>query len=166
MFVIDGMAFAAVPFHTGFVKRVPQACGQSEHDFPVMAHSHQIICFRLSDRTAKNGCSTHCFQRSETSPIRQSGANLFKNYLVWMKHYSTPSPPGTSFTKRWFLKTYLRSYLLLLMGFKHVVRTRQRPISCTVNLWAPAERLTLCIGSTAWNKSQAMRMTTFFQVTN
>ena len=30
----------------------------------------------------KIGCGTHCFQWSETSPIGQSGANLFKNYLV------------------------------------------------------------------------------------
>ena len=30
----------------------------------------------------KIGCCTHCFQRSAASPIGQSGANLFDNYLV------------------------------------------------------------------------------------
>ena len=30
----------------------------------------------------KIGCRIHCFQLSEASPIGQSGANLFKNYLV------------------------------------------------------------------------------------
>ena len=48
----------------------------------IVVHSRQIICSRLSDRTAKIGCGTHCFQQSEASPIGQSGANLFKNYLV------------------------------------------------------------------------------------
>ena len=35
---------------------------------------------------------THCFRRSEASPTRQSEANLFKNYLVWMKHNGSFSP--------------------------------------------------------------------------
>ena len=39
-----------------------------------------------SDCKKKFGCDTHCFQRSEASPIGQLGVNLFKNYLVWMKH--------------------------------------------------------------------------------
>ena len=62
-------------------------------EFTIMVRSLQIYCSRLSDRTAKNiGCGTHCFQQSKAGSIGQSGANLFENDLVWMKHYASFTP--------------------------------------------------------------------------
>ena len=39
------------------------------------------------DRTMLYQGNPTALYQSEASPIGQSGANLFKNYLVWMKHY-------------------------------------------------------------------------------
>ena len=59
----------------------------------------------------KLGAAPIAFQWSEVSPIGQSGANLLKIYLVWMKHYTPcflPHPlplsrPEVSGSRHWQL---------------------------------------------------------------
>ena len=50
----------------------------------------KIICSRPSDRTAKIGCSTHCFQQSSACPLGWLEANYFWFKLTIRRDHILP----------------------------------------------------------------------------